>query len=188
MIELISASIAYKADNWSGDGLKMQGYWFLTIALLFPLMPFIASLGAWGLLCIPYVFVCVLCLRKWGAWGELFVNDKDNFDPKHKWFYRIVDKLYGEKYVTLSQKEKHQWKVLGWGVRYAIYGLPLSALYCYADYTMSGVASCLTPLFLMPIAGLIRGCVYWYSLENHNLKHAEQWGGALSMLVIAGSV
>jgi hypothetical protein len=115
MINLVASAIAYKADNWAGDGRKLLGYAFLAFCFLFPAVPLMASMGAWGLLLIPYTFVCALAYRKWGAWGELFPdNDNDILDPKHKWFYRLIDKVYGERYVTLGSEQKKQWKVLGW--------------------------------------------------------------------------
>lgn len=182
MIELVSAAIAYKADNWAGDGRKWLGYTGLAFAFLFPLVPFMASLGAWGLLLIPYTIFCALAYRKWGAWGELFVDaDDDPMDQKHKWLYRLISKIYGMPYHMTAGNSRLQWKVMGWGVRYAIYGFPIGLLYAVASVSI-------TPLVMLPIAGLIRGCVYWYGQTHKDLAWCEQWGGALAMLVIVGSV
>ena len=182
MIEIASAAIAYKADNWAGDGKKWLGYSFYTLAILFPLLPFMADMGVYGLILIPCALICALSLRKWGVWGELFpTENKGVFTTKYKWFYRIVDKIYGKSYLSLNNQNLRLWKVLGWAVRYAIYGLPLILLYVIASDSI-------TPLFVIPLAGLVRGIVYMYALTQKNLAFGEKWGGALSMLLIGGCV
>jgi hypothetical protein len=187
MINLFLSKLAYKADNWAGDGKKILGYTFLAFCFLFPVVPLMASMGAWGLLLIPYTFFCALAYRKWGAWGELFVHDNDTLDPKHKWFYRLIDKVYGYKYVTLITEEKKQWKIVGWGLRYAIYCLPISALYAYANFASGDFLNILTPFIMMPLAGILRGVIYWYGLTHKDLKWCEQWGGAAAMFLIVSS-
>lgn len=188
MINLFLAKLGYKADNWSGDGRKLLGYTFLAFCFLFPVAPLMVSMGGWGLILIPYTFFCALAYRKWGAWGELFPdNDNDPLDPKHKWFYRLIDKVYGYKYVTLITEERKQWKVLGWGIRYAIYGLPVALLYTVAHIANGDFLNILNPLIMIPLAGILRGTIYWYGLTHKDLKWCEQWGGAVAMFLIVSS-
>jgi hypothetical protein len=40
---------------------------------------------------------------------------------------------------------------------------------------------------MIPLAGILRGSIYWYGLTNKNLKWCEQWGGAVAMLMIVSS-
>lgn len=182
MIELISGAIAYKADRWSGNEKKWLGYSFYALAILFPVLPFIASMGAYGLLFIPYAILCALALRKWGPWGELWPDDdNDPLDPKHKWFYRLVDKIYGHNYLTITGQSLKLWKILGWGVRYAIYGSPIILLYCLASLSI-------TPLYVIPMAGIVRGVIYWYGDIWKTNAWRENWGGAISMMIIAASI
>lgn len=188
MINIIASAIAYKADNWAGNGKKWLGYIFLAFCFLLPVVPLMDAMGAWGLLLIPYAIFCALAYRKWGAWGELWPDDdNDPLDPKHKWFYRLIDKVYGEKYVTLSHQQRKQWKVLGWGIRYGIYGLPVAVLYSIANVVDGDFLNILTPFFLMPIAGLVRGTIYWYGQLNKNNAWCEKWGGAAAMLIIVSA-
>ena len=188
MIALVSAALAYWADNWAGDGRKWPGYTFLAFCFLLPVVPLINAMGAWGLLLFPYAIFCALAYRKWGAWGELFPDsDNDPLDPKHKWFYRIIDKVYGYKYVTLTTEETKQWKVLGWGIRYLIYGFPVVLLYTVAHIANGDFLNILTPLIMVPLAGIMRGTIYWYGIKHKDLKWCEQWGGAVAMLLIVSS-
>jgi len=188
MIELVSGAIAYKADNWAGDGKKWTGYTFLAFAILLPALPLMASLNAWGLLLIPYAVFCALAMRKWGVWGELFVNLNRDPWPKHKWFRQLVSGVYGRKYNELDDEDLKQWKVLGWGVRYAFYCLPIAVLYSWCNFITGDYLNMITPFLMLPIAGLVRGCVYWYGLSHKNLAWCEMWGGAFAMLVLVGSV
>lgn len=188
MINLVAAAIAFKADNWAGDGLKWLGYAFLAFCFLLPVVPLMAAMGAWGLLLIPYVIFCALAYRKWGAWGELFVDaDDDPMDPKHKWFYRLVSKIYGVPYHMTVNNTRLQWKVIGWGVRYAIYCLPVALLYAASHAYTGDYLNIITPFVMMPIAGLVRGTVYWYGQTHKDLAWCEQWGGALAMFLIVSS-
>ena len=182
MINFVASFIASKADHWAGDGKKMVGYAFYTLAFLFPLLAFMNSLGGYGLLVIPYVFLCVLCLRKWGAWGELFPDkDNDPLDPKHKWFYRCIDAVFGKSHKLLSDEDLRTWKAIGWGVRYAIYGIPLALLYCYASFS-------LYPYIIIIAAGLVRGMIYRYGLSQKDLPWCEVMAGGITTLMITGSV
>lgn len=189
MIELVSGAIAYKADNWAGDGKKWLGYLFLAFAILLPCVPLMASLNAWGMLLIPYAVFCALALRKWGAWGELFVDDDDDpMDDKHNWLYRVVDGVFGVAYSDTRGKVRKQWKVTAWGVRYTFYCMPIAILYAWTNYFSGDYLNIVTPFVMLPIAGLIRGVLYWYGQTHKNLKWCEQWGGAVSMLVLVSSV
>lgn len=185
MINLVASAIAYKADRWAGDGRKLLGYAFLAFCFLLPVLPLMASMGAWGLLLIPYVFFCALAYRKWGAWGELWPdNDDEPLDPNHSWFYPLIDKAYGADYDTLTKEEEKQWKVLGWGIRYLVYGFPLVLLYTVAHIVDGDFLNILTPLIMIPLAGIMRGTFYWYGRTKKDNKWCEQWGGAVAMFLI----
>lgn len=188
MINIVSALIAYKADRWAGDGRKWLGYTFLAFAILLPALPVMASLNAWGLLLIPYAILCALALRKWGAWGELFVDDDDDpMDKKHLWLYQIVDRVFKIPYGDTKGNVRLQWKVTAWGVRYAFYCLPIAFLYAWCHFITGDYLNIVTPFLMLPFAGLIRGVFYWYGQKHKNIKWCEQWGGAASMFLIVTS-
>jgi len=183
---LISAFAMSKADVWFGDGDKLRGQAAGTFAIALPAL--IAAHTSYGIdwLFVPILlwsFLSFLTLRQWGVWGELFPNDKvDPIQSKHAWFYKLMYKITGMPYSQLTSEGLKRWKRIAWGVRFAVYGAPVAALYCICGLTLA-------PLVLVPVAGFIYGTVYEYGLnENKGLLWCHKVGGFMAMLIMGLSL
>lgn len=182
---IISAFAMSKADVWFGDGMKFRGQVMGTFAIALPAL--ISSYETYDneWLFIPILvwsFLSFLSLRQWGIWGELFPNDNKDQIAKHLWFVKLVNRMTKMQYSMRSGCDLIRWKRIAWGFRFAIYGMPVAALYCLSGLTLA-------PLVLVPVAGLVYGSVYDYGLnEQKGLLWCHKVGGFAAMLIMGLSV
>lgn len=183
IVVILSSIIMAYADRWFGTGNKLRGQIAGSIAIAFVSMySFNQNYYAPDWVFIPILISSILAflsLRQWGIWGELFPNGKRKARvKKHMWFYKLCQKV-----LRIDERKEDtdgliRWKRLSWGVRYAIYGLPIAVLFSICGMTIA-------PMIMVTVAGFIRGSIYEYGLnEGKGLPWCELWAGGVTMLIM----